>query len=48
MNHSDSRVQRRLYLLLYQYRECRRQYKFYNYMPIIVEETEIDLLSDSI
>ena len=38
MNHLDSRVQRRIYQLLYQYREQRRQSKFYNYLPTIYED----------
>ena len=44
MNHLDIRVQRRLYLLLYHYRERRLQSKFYNFLPIIFEETELELL----
>ena len=39
----DSRLQRRLYQLLYQHRERRRQYKFYNFLPIIFEETAFDI-----
>jgi len=42
MNNLDIRLQRRLYLLWYQYRK-RRQYKFCNFLPIILEETEFDL-----
>ena len=38
MNHLDSRVQRRIYQILYQYREQRRQSKFYNYLPTIYED----------
>jgi hypothetical protein len=37
MNHLDIRVQKRLYQLLYQYREQRRA-KFYNYLPTIYED----------
>ena len=43
MNHLDTRIQKRLYELLYQYRERRRRYKFCNFLPIIIEETELDL-----
>lgn len=43
MNHLSARVKRRLYLLLSEYRERRRQYKFCNFLPIIFEETEHDL-----
>jgi len=43
MNNLDIRLQKRLYLLWYQYRQRRRQYKFYNFLPIILEETELDL-----
>ncbi len=37
MNHLDIRVQKRIYQLLYQYREQRRA-KFYNYLPTIYED----------
>ena len=43
MNYIDIRVQRRLCQLLYQHRERRRQYKFYNFLPIIYEETDFDI-----
>ena len=33
----DTRVQIRLYQLLYYHRERRRQAKFYNYLPTIYE-----------
>lgn len=44
MNHLSAQVKRRLYHLFYEYRERRRNYKFCNFLPIIVEETEYDLL----
>jgi hypothetical protein len=43
MNPLDVLLQRRLYHLLYQHHERRRQYKFYNVLPIIFEETAFEM-----